>query len=281
MGARLSEIVAHIDNVRQLNGVVTAMRGIAAGRSQQSRALLPGIEAYARVVAHAIGDALHGVAGDHAPREADGRRALIIFCSEGGFCGALSDRVFDAVGEAWKDSRVFEIGSRGAIIAEERGIRLDWSTAMANQIGAVPAVAERIARALYREIDGGGVRRAEVIHPRVGESGTDVCIERFSLLPLDPARFKLNESQEPPLANLDWETLLERLTAEYVYALLVRAAMQSFAAESQARVTAMTSAHSSIEKTLAELSLREHTTRQEEVTSEIVELTSSVLSAQR
>ncbi len=278
MGARLADIVAHIDNVRQLEAVVTAMRGIAAGRTQRSRGLLAGIESYAQIVAHAIGDALRGAPSYQVPKKADGRGALIIFCSEGGFCGALSDRVFDAIGDTWNDSVVFEIGSRGATIAEERGIRLDWTTSMANQIGTVPAVADRIARALYAGIDSGRLLRAEVIYPCIGGTGSAIRIERVSLLPLDMERFKVDKSEEPPLVNLGWDVLLERLAAEYVYALLVRAAMQAFAAESQARMTAMASALTNIEKTLSELQLREHMTRQEEVTSEIVELTSSVLS---
>ena len=58
MAERLADIVAKITNVRQLEAVVTAMRGIAASHAQQARSLLAGIEAYSDVVARAMGEAL-------------------------------------------------------------------------------------------------------------------------------------------------------------------------------------------------------------------------------
>ena len=94
-------------------------------------------------------------------------------------------------------------------------------------------------------------------------------------------QFNLSGSAVPPLTNLPVEELFENLAAEYVYALLVRAAMNAFAAENQARMTAMASARTNIEKTLSELTLREHLARQEAITSEIVELTSSAASTWR
>ena len=58
MAERLADVVTQIHNVRQLEAVVTAMRGIAASRAQQSRSLLAGIEAYTDVISRTIGRAL-------------------------------------------------------------------------------------------------------------------------------------------------------------------------------------------------------------------------------
>ena len=58
MTERLGDITRRIANVRQLEAVVTAMRGIAASRAQQSRARLPGVRAYTEVIAGAIASAL-------------------------------------------------------------------------------------------------------------------------------------------------------------------------------------------------------------------------------
>lgn len=278
MTARLSDVVAHIDNVRQLGAVVVAMRGIAASHAQQSRGLLSAIESYSEIVARTIGAALRlappdwDVAG-HPP--ARGSTALILFCAEGGFCGDLSDRVLDAVRSELETSVVFEIGTRGATIAEEHGIRLDWTTAMANQIGAVPAVAERVAQALYAGIAAGRFLRADVIYPR--PSGAAIAIERLSLVPLDVRQFLSKEKSQPPLAGLPFEVLIEQMAAEYVYALLCSTAMHTFVAENEARMAAMAAARDHIDDTLATLVMREHQARQEEITSEIVELSSAIM----
>ena len=66
MAERLADIVAQIQNVRQLGAVVTAMRGIAASRAQNGRSLLAGIDAYSNVVSRAIGEALDWLPTDVA-----------------------------------------------------------------------------------------------------------------------------------------------------------------------------------------------------------------------
>lgn len=280
MTVRLTDIVAHIENVRQLDAVVVAMRGIAASHAQQSRGRLPAIESYAAIVARTIGEVLR-----LAPRDwdmsgavrADGPGALILFCAEGGFCGGLADRVLDTVRPELETSIVFEVGTRGATIAEEQGIRLDWTTAMPNQIGAVPEVADRVAEAVYAGIADGRFLRADVIYPRP-EAGA-ITIERLSLLPLDVRPFLPEKEAQPPLTSLRFETLIEQMTAEYVYALLCSAAMHAFQAENEARMAAMVAARSHIEETLNTLVQREHQARQEEITSEIVELSAAVASS--
>lgn len=277
MAVRLAEITAHIDNVRQLRSVVTAMRGIAASRVQQSRGLLAGIEAYAQVAARAIGEAQRFAPRDFempAPRPAP--KALILFCAEGGFCGGLSDRVLDAAQPVIEGNRIFQIGTRGATLADERDIHLDWTTTMATQIGAVSEVAARIAAELYAGLAAGAFSRADVVYPRPRGAG-GIAVEQMSLLPLDIRRFVPAEEAQPPLTNLPWGALLEQLAEEYVYAQLCSAAMHSFVAENEARMTAMAAAREHIDDTLKDLVLREHQARQEEITSEIVELSASTL----
>jgi F-type H+-transporting ATPase subunit gamma len=273
MAERLADIVAQIQNVRQLEAVVTAMRGIAASRAQQGRSLLPGIEAYTRVISDAISQALNllppdGSAPARSPRE---RRGLIVFCAEQGFAGAFSERVLEAVKNDVADSIVFFIGTRGAAVAEERGIRVAWSTAMATQASAIPGLANRIADALYAHVAGGTVARVDVAfsQARVGDG---IAVSRHSLLPVDVARFSRPIRNLPPLTTLLPSVLLERLASEYVYAQLCEAAMYAFAAENEARMIAMAAARTNIESKLYGLSQREHQLRQEEITTEIIEL---------
>ena len=58
MTQRLADVVRQIQSVRQLEAVVTAMRGIAASQAQKGRSLLSGIDAYSKVISRAIGQAL-------------------------------------------------------------------------------------------------------------------------------------------------------------------------------------------------------------------------------
>jgi F-type H+-transporting ATPase subunit gamma len=103
-------------------------------------------------------------------------------------------------------------------------------------------------------------------------AGGGVTVERRSLLPIDLARFPHQPRNHPPLTTLAPPVLLERLAAEYVYAQLCDAAMHAFTAENEARMMAMAAARTNIETKLTGLSLREHQLRQEEITTEIIEL---------
>jgi F-type H+-transporting ATPase subunit gamma len=98
MPERLADIVTQIQNVRQLGTVVAAIRGMAASQAQKGRSLLDGIDAYSKVISHAIGLALSLLPPDvaTAPPLRRASTGLILFCAEQGFAGAYSERVLDA-----------------------------------------------------------------------------------------------------------------------------------------------------------------------------------------
>ena len=271
MAERLADVVTQIQNVRQLGAVVTAMRGIAASRAQKSRSLLAGIDAYSDVVSKAIGQALSLLPADMAASRPS-RRAksgLILFCAEQGFAGAFSERVLEAAGDVG-DAVTLVVGTRGLAAASERGIRPSWSTPMAAHVDAIPSFANRLAEALYGYVASGAVEKVDLLFTRF--SSGDIRVDRHSLLPVDFGRFARPMEGKAPLTTLGPELLLERLAAEYVFAQLCEAAMHAFEAENEARMLAMASAKTNIESKLAGLTQQERLLRQEEITTEIVEL---------
>ena len=274
MTERLADISRRIQGVHQLNAVVGAMRAIAATRAQQSRGQLAGIRAYSDTIALAIAQALRLLPGDGAPtNRRTGRRGLILFGAEQGFAGAFSERVLDAAGDDVVDAELFLIGSRGARIAVERGLRIAWQTPMAPHVDGVKLLAVRLADALYAAVPDGGLRAVDLIFP-VWAPGEGLAVERHSLLPLDHARFAALPRGDAPLITLPAADLVARLAEEYVYAALCEAAMRAFAAENEARVAAMVRAKRNIETMLETLRAQERQVRQEEITAEVVELAS-------
>ncbi len=273
MAERLADIVTQIQNVHQLQAVVAAMRGIAASRAQKGRALLVGIEAYTDVVSRAIGQALNLLPLDvtSSPPLQKAKLGLILFCAEQGFAGAFSERIFEAAADVIDGAATLIVGTRGAVVANERGIKPNWSTPMATHVDAIPSFANRLADTLYGYVSTGAIARVDVFFSR-SLSGRGIQIDRHSVLPIDFGRFKRPIEEQAPLTTLAPELLLERLAAEYVYAQLCEAAMHAFEAENEARMLAMASAKTNIDTKLAGLSQREHQLRQEEITTEIVEL---------
>jgi F-type H+-transporting ATPase subunit gamma len=272
MAEQLSDIVTKIQNVQQLKAVFTAMRGIAASRSQTGRSLLAGIEAYTTVVSQAIGVALNLLRADVTAAPAPGRskRGLILFCAEQGFAGSFSERVFEAAGADSKGTTNLVIGTRGAAGGRERGIRPDWWTPMTTRVEGIPGFASQLADVLYGYIARGTIATADILFSRSTSGG--IVIDRHSLLPIDFKRFTRPPEKQAPLITLAPELLLERLAAEYVYAQLCEAALHAFVAENDARMIAMVAAKNNTETKLAILLQRERQLRQEEITTEIVEL---------
>jgi len=273
MVERLAEVSTQIQNVRQLEAVVTALRGIAASRAQRARSLLAGIDAYSSVVSRAIRQALTLLPADFRRKPAKRRDqiGLILFCAEQGFAGTFSERVLKAAAPNLTAAMTFVIGTHGLVIARERGLSPSWAAPMASHVDAVPSLANKIADALYAQVATGRPSTIEMVVPR-STSGGSVLIEQHSLLPLDLAQFAGASEALPPLTTLKPLELLERLTAEYVYARLCEAAMHAYEAENQARMMTMTAARHNIGTRLTALAQRQQQLRQEEITNEIVEL---------
>ena len=275
MTEQFAETRRRIENVHQLEAVVSAMRAIAASRAQQARGLLPGLHAYTSVIAHAIGQALALLPEGHDPAGNQAHRgATILFCAEEGFAGAFSDRVLDVVATDATMRDLFLVGTRGVMLAGERRIPLAWHTAMVPQAGLIPGLAGRIADALYDWLSDSVGPRVDVIVPTWSAAG-GVTVERRSLLPFDFRHFSMPApGQQPPLITLPPQVLLARLAEEYVFAELCEEALTAFAAENEARVAAMLAAKTNLEHMRSGLEALERQIRQEEITAEVVALAS-------
>ncbi|MDN3564128.1 FoF1 ATP synthase subunit gamma [Paeniroseomonas aquatica] len=269
MTERLGDIGGRIEGIRQLGAVVNAMRGIAAARARQARDQLAAVDSYAASIAAAIGHALALAPPAHP--SASRKLALILFCAEQGFAGAFSERVLDAVGADLATSAVFLIGTRGASVAAERGVAIGWSGAMPSHSPGVPKLADGIAEVIYDRILRGEIDQVDAVFSQ-WEPGHGTHVERQRLLPFDAARMPYPADSNPPLITLPPDVLLRALTADFVHAQLCKAALHAFAAENEARMTAMASARNQIERRLAELQARQRLVRQEEITAEIIEL---------
>lgn len=299
MAERLSEVEAHLDNVRQLSSVIAAMRGIAAARSREAGQRLASIRAYADTIARAIGEALlhlpgNGAASDPAPGTPDapdapgphGTRAIIIaLCSEQGFVGGYNGTVLDRAAallanEAAGRAQLLLVGTRGLVAASERGLVADWSVPMASHVEEVTALANRLADTLFDRMADGPVARVAIVHARPSPSAATDIVEEM-LIPFDYARFpKMRVGNKgggnPPILQLPPAMLLARLADEYVFAQLCEALTLSFAAENEARMRAMVAARDNVGRKQDELTATARRLRQEQITEEVIELAAGV-----
>ena len=269
---RLLEIQSHIASMSELLDVVGAMRSLASMRVQEAQRALPGIRRYAGTVAAGLAAGLTLMPAEADPAKPQGgRQALVLFAGEHGFVGGFNERLLEAAQSGSRpDDTLFVLGSRGAALAAQHGLPAAWHGPMATRLPSVPETIRHLETQLYRGIVGGTLTRVEVLFARYRQ-GAPPEIRRETLLPLNlpPAGPVLGA---PPLHNLAPQVLLERLTAEYVFALLTEAAVELMASENAARFAAMEAARGNVETKLQRLRQESNQARQAEITEELLDL---------
>jgi F-type H+-transporting ATPase subunit gamma len=199
-------------------------------------------------------------------------RALILCAAEHGFVGGFNEHLLDTAEAALAtDDALFVLGSRGATLALERGRQEFWTRPMATRLAGIPDTINHLTAELYARIARGELSHLDVMFARYRQGGAPT-IERNRLLPFDAASPAVAQPRLPPLHNLEPRALLERLMAEYVFARLTEAAVESLASENAARFAAMDSARDNVAKKLRQLQQDARQARQTEITAELLDL---------
>ena len=276
MTSRLSEIENRMATAHQLDAVIGAMRGIAAAREREAQQRLAGIRSVAATVGEAIGMALAAASRDDPrdlPLERDLAPVLIVLCTEQGFVGGFNERLLERA-ESMKSRAaavVFIAGTRGAMLAGERGLAFDWSVPMASHANDVMRVAGRISDAVFKRFNDRAASEIWLVHAMPAQDAQAPIVTR-RLVPFDFDRFKTASPARQPLLTLPVDRMLTGLAERYVYVELCEGLMLSFAAENSARMTAMLAARDHVAETLNALKRDARTARQDEITNELVEL---------
>lgn len=281
MTVRLADIQQRQAAVRQLDSLITAMRGLAAIRAEQSRQKLAGIRDYSRTIAEAIARALdllpEPMPEPSAPRPP--AAATILFGSEQGFVGGLNEHLLATLAaEPVPRDHLLVVGRRLSSIAAERGLQITTMLPMVTHPASVAGLAAEIADWLYRRVESGGIGRARIIFG-VTRPGGSPEIERRWLLPFDYSRVERINPARTVHHFLPPARLVEQITAEFVFAQICEAGMLALATENEARLAAMAAAKHNIEEISGKLTEDERICRQTAITEELIELSASSLGA--
>jgi len=266
---QLPRLQARISNLKELRDLIQAMRALAASHVREADAALVGIRRYVEVVEDAITEAACLVSEINAEAaftsRTSGTHLLLVVFSEHGFVGGFNERLLDRAEEELEGQGLWVIGTRGAVLAAERGLETDWSSPMATHSGGVLAITRPIVDRLAT------VATADIVFASYGGAGRFAVVKK-NLLPLDPSLLTGSASRKPPLHQLPPDVLLRRLVSEHLFAEVTRAVMESLTSENAARLRVMESADHNIGDKLEDLVRNEHTLRQEAITSELLDV---------
>ena len=289
----LKEIKGRIGSVQSTLKITSAMKLVASAKLRKAQQTIEGMRPYERklqgMLDHLVasGAKVSGeytrtpVTGEGAPKQ---RVALVAFASNSSLCGAfnanavrLTLETLRSYGDA--DVTVYSIGRKMADSMRKAG---HPSPADYQKLADKPsyAPAAELAEKLMEDFLAGRLDRIDLVYNHFVSSGKQVPV-RETLLPMTsvlpggdssviPSEAKESEVDyilEPSASALLADLLPKSLRLKFYTALL-----DSNASEHAARTVAMQTATDNGEDLLQELTLQYNKSRQQKITSEILDL---------
>ena len=294
---RTSDIKRRIRSVKNTQQITRAMKFVAAAKLRRAQEAMLAMRPYRRRLDDILRRLSEDLAGDEhplfSPMNRGNRIATIVIAGDRGLCGGFNANVLRAVhrhvgslpaAEHW----FFTIGKRAAA-----GVR---KTAGRDRIvKAYSDVFDKLSYALAADICDVCVERMDrkakqpfdavylVYSEFVSAMTQRPVVER--LLPFDLAALREERAAEiardrgegraqHPLYGIepDIETVVARLVARRLATDVHRGALESYAAELSARMTAMDSATNNADEIIDRLTLAFNRARQTGITSELIDI---------
>ena len=285
--ATLEALSHHIEVAEDLQSVVRTMKTISAVGIRQHELAEQAMSRYLETVELGLQVVLRAIEGTGAEaRPSEGERtAVVLVGSEIGLCGAFNERLvtfalesLSATGVAPGERLVLTIGAHA-----DASWRAEAEPPAAHE--EAPATVEALTRkvgAVLTRLDHWrqkeGVGQLVLFHQRPNNQGNATPV-RASLLPLDPAWFselraRVWSSRRLPVPAGPPEALFRQLIRQLLFARVFTAVIQSRTAEHAERLAAMQAADRSIAEKIDDLHVAHRLTRQDVITSELLDLIS-------
>jgi len=282
----LERLRERLESAEDLQSIVKTMKALSAVAIRQFEQAAQSMQDYDRAVTLGLRAALRNLPPEHADTDAQHRRQhiAVAFGSDQGMCGQLNDRVARAITEqpdtdsADQPIPVIVVGDRLASLLQRDDLHTLHRLPTPASVHAVSDTASALLEAIEparAEHDNAPVR----LHFPRRTSAAAYDIHDRRVLPLD-ARWLASLAEEPwpsrciPMWTGDRRDVLRRLVREYLFASLSRALVDTLAAAHASRLASMQSAERNIEQRIDELTADFRRTRQNAITSELMDVVS-------
>ena len=279
-----------IRSVKNTQQITRAMKFVAAAmlRRAQERALAarPFAKELARVLRSTmsrITEPQHPLLA-HRPEE---RILVIVMTGERGLAGAFNTNVLRKASDFFRANKnkkisVIPVGKKGRDSLKKAGFNViaEYVNVLARVDFATTREISALVTDLYAE------EKIDSVHLVFSEFKTVMSanLAAEKLLPVEAIRIEEESAAEQAASKVDYiyeqaaEQLLDKLLPRYVETQMLRAMLESSAAEHGARMTAMESATKNAGEVIDALTLHMNKVRQAAITKEIIEIVSGASS---
>ena len=283
----IREIKKRIGSVQNTAKITKAMEQVAASkmRKAQERALQarPYSEKLQKVMADLAAQP-QGAEGTHPllAKRSVNKVAIVLITSDKGLCGGLNANIIKLVGnyilKSSTETSVVAVGKKGMEFMTIAGQKV---RAQFIAIGDRPYVDEAlpIARIVIDDFIEGLVDQVFVAFPRFRSTAVQEPVME-QLLPIAPADI-------PSIRNVEYiyepnsATVLGQLLPRYVEMKIFDALLETIASEQSARMVAMRNATDAAKEMIEELTLKYNKARQEQITTELLDITAGAAAVKK
>ena len=290
----LKEIKGRIGSVKSTLKITSAMKLVASAKLRKAQQTIEGMRPYERklqgMLEHLIasGAKVSGAYTRTPQAGEDGiparpRVALVAFASNSSLCGAFNANALRLALEAIRsygdaDITVYSIGRKMADAMRKVGFPSPENfQKLADKPSYAPAA--DLADRLTEEFLAGRLDRIDLVYNHFVSSGKQVPV-RETLLPMGVIQMACPDASVIPGVTGDLDFILEPSASELLEDLLPKslklkfytALLDSNASEHAARTVAMQTATDNGEDLLQDLTLQYNKSRQQKITSEILDL---------
>jgi len=273
-----------IRSVKNTQQITRAMKFVAAARLRRAQEKALAARPYARELAKMLRSIMGRINEPQHPllaTRAEERVLVIVLTGERGLAGAFNTNILKKANEVFRANKgkklsVIPVGKKGRDSLKRVGF--EFAAEYVNVLAKVEfSTAREIANLvteLYKkeEIDAVYIVFSEF----KSVISSNLTVEK--LLPVEKMEAAGGESQTDYIYEQPVEKLLDRLLPRYVETTILRAMLESSAAEYAARMTAMESATKNAGEVIQGLTLHMNKVRQAAITREIIEIVSGASS---
>jgi len=273
-----------IRSVKNTQQITRAMKFVAAARLRRAQESALAARPYARELAKMLRSIMGRINEPQHPllaTRAEERVLVIVLTGERGLAGAFNTNILKKANEVFRANKgkklsVIPVGKKGRDSLKRAGF--EFAAEYVNVLAKVEfSTAREIANLvteLYKkeEIDAVYIVFSEF----KSVISSNLTVEK--LLPVEKMEAAGGESQTDYIYEQPVEKLLDRLLPRYIETTVLRAMLESSAAEYAARMTAMESATKNAGEVIQGLTLHMNKVRQAAITREIIEIVSGASS---
>jgi F-type H+-transporting ATPase subunit gamma len=275
-----------IRSVKNTQQITRAMKFVAAARLRRAQEAALAARPYAKELARVLRSTMSRIAEPQHPllaRRPEERILTLVLTGERGLAGAFNTNILRKANEFFRANKnkrlsVIPIGKKGRDSLKKAGFNIiaEYVNVLARvEFGTVREISNLVTE-LYAK---GEIDSVYIVFSEFKSvMSANLALEK--LLPIEAVRAGEESATENAASQVDYiyeqpvEQLLDKLLPRYVETQILRAMLESSAAEHAARMTAMESATNNAGDVIEALTLYMNKVRQATITKEIIEIVS-------